>query len=586
MYMIAAMAFTNPLLLAGMSLAALPVIAHLLNRRARRKIVFPTVRLLRESLASQSKLYRLRRWILLALRCLAIFLVAWAFARPVWQDRAAAGESADAGAALVIVADLSASAAQQADGISVIGSMKALAGRALDSLAEGTDLANVVYAQAKPRAAFPQLSNNFAALRQEIDRLSPTQERADLPEAFALAGEFLKGHAGAKRLVVLSDMQRTNWSDVTLKGQARQLLPAGTRITIMPVPAPSSGNAALWSPRAVPVQPIVGRPFALQVRVANFSDRPRAVPVEATLEGRSLGRQEVTLKPWEERDVSFEAKADSAGSHAAAFTIPPDGLAADNQAFGVVQAVARIPVAVVGDDNPNQQGGATYFLSRALAPRGDMGDDLEVRHLTGRDLSFGRIRDVEAVFVGAVGQLPPEALRALYMYVNQGGGVAFFCGEGPVAENMLAFGALARQGDCLPWLPTGQRDLSGGGGVLQLGEGDFRRPRLADFDEPGREGLRHVRFFRVWLSGAMKPSAQSILRFSDGTPALAQQAVGSGKVVLANFSPALRCSDIGKYGSFVALMHAMADSLRPRQDWRGQALAGEALTVTVPEAPG
>lgn len=586
MYMIAAMAFTNPLLLAGMSLVALPVIAHLLNRRARRQIVFPTVRLLRESLASQSRLYRLRRWILLALRCVAICLVAWAFARPVWQDRPAAGLAADAGTALVIVPDLSASAAQQADGVSVIGSMKALAGRALDSLAEGTDMANIVYGTSKPRAAFPQLSNNFAALRQELDRLAPTQGRADLLEAFAQAGAFLREHQGPRRVVVLSDMQRTNWADVTLKGQSRELLPIGTAITIVPVPSPSAGNAGVSAPRAVPVQPIVGRPFRVQVRLANFSDRPRTTPVEATLEGRSLGRQSVTLKPWEERDVSFEAKVDSPGSHTATFTIPPDGLAADNQAFLVVQAVARIPVAVVGDDNPNQQGGATYFLSRALAPRGDMGDDLEVRHLTGRDLSFGRIRDVEAVLVGAVGQLPPEALRALYMYVNQGGGVAFFCGEGPVAQNMLAFSAQARQGDCLPWLPTGQRDLASGGGAMQLGEGDFRHPILADFDEPSRESLRQIRFFRVWLSGAMKPNAQGILKFSDGTPALALQSVGSGKVVLANFSPALTCSDIGKYGSFVALAHGLVDSLRPRQDWRGQALAGEPLSVAINQSEG
>jgi hypothetical protein len=309
--------------------------------------------------------------------------------------------------------------------------------------------------------------------------------------------------------------------------------------------------------------------------------------VEATLDGRLVGKQTVALKSWEERDLAFDAQLDKSGSHNVVFSLPPDALAADNQAFLVVQAVARIPVVVVGDDNADQQGTGTYFLTRALAPRGDMGDDLEVRHLTSGDLSangFARLGDAEAVMIGYVGKLAPDALRALYMYANQGGGVAIFFGEGPVADNMLSFGALAKQGDCLPWLPTGPRDLSLHGGVLQLGEGDWKHPALADFDEPSQQALRQIRFFKVWMSGAMKPNAVSILKFADGTPALAAQALGQGKVVLANFSPALACSDIGKYGSFVAMMHSMVHYLRPRRDWRSQSLTGDALRMAIPDS--
>ena len=587
MTVIATISFTNPLLLAGMALAALPIVAHLLNRRARRRIVFPTVRLLQESVASQSRLYRLRKWILLSLRCLAICLLAWAFARPVWQEKGVESPTGDSGVAVVLVPDVSASTAQQSGGVSLMTSMKALAGRTLDSLTEGVDMVNIVYASARPRAAFPRLSNNFAALRQELDRLSSTQERANLPEALAMAGTFLKEHRGQKRVVIFSDMQRTNWSDISLKDEAKDLLPTGTRITIVPVLAQLPDNVALSSPRAAPVQPIIHRPFQLQVHVANYSEHARTTPVEATLDGRSIGKQTVALKPWEERDLGFDAQLDKSGAHNVVFSLPPDALAADNQAFLVVQAVARIPVVVVGDDNANQQGTGTYFLTRALAPRGDMGDDLEVRHLTSGDLSvngFARLGDAEAVMIGYVGKLAPDALRALYMYANQGGGVAIFCGEGPVADNMLSFGALAKQGDCLPWLPTGPRDLSLKGGVLQLGEGDWKHPALADFDEPSQQALKQIRFFKVWLSGAMKPNAVSILKFADGTPALAAQALGQGKMVLANFSPALACSDIGKYGSFVAMVHSMVHYLRPRQDWRSQLLTGEPMRMAIPDS--
>ena len=573
--------FTSPAMLTGMALAGLPVLAHLLTRRTRKKIVFPTVRLLRESVASQSRLYRLRKWLLLILRCLAIALIAWAFARPVWMERNLQAPTGDKGVALVLVLDVSASSSQQAEGVSLITAMRAVAGRTLDALAEGADLANIVYASAHPHAAFPQFSNNLPAVRQELQQLAPTSERANLPEAFALAGRILKEHAGQKRLVVISDMQRTNWSEITLKDSGAELLPVGTRLTVVPVQASEVENVGLSNPRASPVQPIANRPFQLMAHAANYAPRDRVVQVEATVDGRSVGAQSVSLKAWEGRDVSFEATLDKPGMHNVVFSVPPDDLAVDNQAYLVVKAVSRVPVAVVGDDNPNQQGSAAYFLTRALAPRGTMGDDLEVRPLAGADLTYGRISDAEAVLVGYVGTLGKEALEALYMYAVQGGGVVIFCGEGPVAENMLAFGALAKQGDLLPWMPTMQRDLPKEGGLLRLGEGAWRSDLLADFDEQSQLAIKQIRFTRVWSTSPLKANAVALMTFTDSTPALTLQYVGAGKVVLANFSPALSCSDLGKYGSFVALTHSLVNYLRLRQDWRTGALAGDPFRITL-----
>ena len=71
-----------PAMLAGIAAVALPIAAHLMSRRTRQRLIFPTIRLLAESKATQSSLYRIRRWVLLILRCLAVVLVAMAFAMP------------------------------------------------------------------------------------------------------------------------------------------------------------------------------------------------------------------------------------------------------------------------------------------------------------------------------------------------------------------------------------------------------------------------------------------------------------------------------------------------------------------------
>src|SRR5690606_22892689 len=97
----------------------------------RRRIVFPTIRLLAEASASQSRLHRLRHWIVLLLRCGVVALVALAFAQPVWTESQASDVGKDA--ALVLVLDTSASTGQQSAGVSAITALRARALELLDA---------------------------------------------------------------------------------------------------------------------------------------------------------------------------------------------------------------------------------------------------------------------------------------------------------------------------------------------------------------------------------------------------------------------------------------------------------------------
>src|SRR5690606_32767789 len=92
---LAAMSLFAPALLGGLALLSLPVLAHLLNRRAKRTVVFPAIELLRASTASQAQLFKLRRYLLLLLRMLVVALIVLAFAQPMWfsQPSQAAAEA-------------------------------------------------------------------------------------------------------------------------------------------------------------------------------------------------------------------------------------------------------------------------------------------------------------------------------------------------------------------------------------------------------------------------------------------------------------------------------------------------------------
>jgi Aerotolerance regulator N-terminal/von Willebrand factor type A domain len=107
--------FLYPALLFGLFAASLPILIHLLNRRKLKRIQFPAVRFILLSQKRISRSYRLRHWILLALRTLAVVFLALLLANPIFQI--GAGLFAGSGpVSLVVLLDNSLSMTWSGDG--------------------------------------------------------------------------------------------------------------------------------------------------------------------------------------------------------------------------------------------------------------------------------------------------------------------------------------------------------------------------------------------------------------------------------------------------------------------------------------
>ena len=573
--MLAVISLTTPLMLWGLGLLTLPIAAHLLNRHVRRRIIFPTIRLLRESAATQSRLFKLRRWILLALRCLAVALIAWAFARPVWTNAGEPKPSSGTSTGVILLIDCSASSEQQSGGVALFSSIRSAAQRTLDSLKSGVDVADIVLANAQPEAVFGRLSPNIPALRTKLQELNPTAERADISGGIALAGRMLAQHDGPRRLVILSDLQSTNWMDLDDQKSIGQLLPRDTRITFVRIDAPPPGNIGVSNARSFPPTPVINHLISLAVQVGNFADQEAQVRLEMSIDDLSAVVQTVTLGPREQREASFEATFGKAGQHRIVFSTSPDALNVDNRVFMVVDVVEHMPVVLVADDDVNEPGSSSYFMERALAPRDDQADQLEVKRLGSDQVTGAALSGASAVVVSDIGALRPAAASALVEYARGGGGIAWFCGGGPVGQNLAMVDQLGGPSGLLPFMPGTRRDLASAGSALTIGSGAWQSRMLQAFDERSQVALSQIIFRRVLSIGELRADARTLLSFNDGTPALAARTVGSGQFMLANFSPSLASSDLGRYGAFVALMQSLVNDLQPQRDERKILLVGE-----------
>src|SRR5262245_3920441 len=76
------MAFVNLSLLLGGAFVAIPVVLHLIMRQRPKQLIFPALRFVHERRLANQRRLQLRHWLLRALRCAAIGLLALALARP------------------------------------------------------------------------------------------------------------------------------------------------------------------------------------------------------------------------------------------------------------------------------------------------------------------------------------------------------------------------------------------------------------------------------------------------------------------------------------------------------------------------
>ena len=101
------MSFFNPLLLFAALGIGLPIIAHLLNRQKVKTTDWAAMQFLNRNVLVRSRQIRLRDWLLLLLRCLALLLLVLALARPAWQGGVASWIPGEARAGVVIAVDAS-----------------------------------------------------------------------------------------------------------------------------------------------------------------------------------------------------------------------------------------------------------------------------------------------------------------------------------------------------------------------------------------------------------------------------------------------------------------------------------------------
>ena len=568
--------FTNPLIGLGVLGLGVPVFIHLLTRRTPRRIVFPMVKFLRRSQASQSRLFRLRHWLMLLVRTALILLVLLAFLKPVLYSAAPLGPPGGRiQRTALILLDVSASMDRSTAGITPLTRGKLAAEEILNQLGGG-DQVNLIQMGYTPQVSQDKPGTNLFHLRIDLKKARGTEEYPDVDAAIAEAVQQLNEVSSPKKIIYfISDFQRSNWAAVDF-GK----IPRGIQPVFIPVGDAEAVNRAITEVKVAPATPAVSEPVQIILKVANYGPRSSEIPVAVKIGEEQALTRTVTAAAQTTESVSFRIRARQSGQYECLASLPDDALAADNRRYFALRITDQINILVVSDRPREERGGGARFLMRAVNPFVDPKQGtVKARLVRSGELDGTAVAGAQVIFLTGIHELTRLTAKHLMQYLQDGGHLVYFLVEGSAAYNLKLLAEVSEGEFTSPFKLMGQVAHPPQETFATLAEANFDHPLLRKFKE--RQELGDLQFYRYFSTERVKQKGRVLLRYDDRNIAMAQKTVGTGSMLLCNFSPALAASDVIKHTLFVPLIHEMIRHLRPGLGAGGAYEVGAACSTTI-----
>jgi hypothetical protein len=522
------MQFLAPLFLAALAAVGIPVILHLIQREKREAVPFPSLMFLSRIPHRSTRRRRLRDLPLLALRVLALVLLAAAFARPLLQRDSGVGAAGAPATETVVLLDRSYSMRYGDRWARAADAVRAEIAR----LGPADRLSIIAFDDGAAVAAQP--TADAAVLRAALDGLAPGWSVTRYDPALRLAANLLASSALPRREVVLvSDHQRSGLGD-----GLETRLPAGVELRSVALGAGGGANLAVAGVSFRREQFGGQERVVATARIVNSSDEPvENAGVKLLLDGREVQTARASVAPHAAASVVLPAFTLSRAVRGEV-RLDGDALPADDvQHFALAPGQAVDVLAVEG------RAGSSLFLARALEVGGEPGFRVEARRS-----AAGPLAGSDVVVLNDAGVSPGD-VAALRRFVAGGGGVIVALGPG---------GGGAGLDDLLPGRPGQVVDRTQGGGAA-LGYIDLEHPVFELFRMPRSGDLAAPRFYR-YRPLQVAPGADSVAvlaRFDDGGVALAERRIGRGRVLAWASTLDREWNDLAVQPLFVPFVHQL-----------------------------
>jgi hypothetical protein len=468
-------------LIAG--LVALPILIHLINLLRHKTVKWAAMEFLLKSHKKNKNWVWLKQMLLLLSRIAALLLALFMLSQIGCEDDRISKLLGGATTHHYVILDDSFSMSDRGTGGSAFdkarSTLSQIASRARN---RQNQLFSIVrYSMAKPRSEGQSGTEDSEAAQsydlsselvdnlfdQRIEgvkgRLEISSLSVGIDGALESVSQLIRERSGENAIVyVLSDFRQRDWDNVDdVADQFQQIHSAGAGIELINCSPSQRPNLAITQLEAIGNVRVAEAPVMMKVTVKNCSDSTadkvqvqlgslafpnpdsKTLPSEIQPDFVEIPTVFIqSIPPGESETRTFPVYFNTPGKHVVFGSLPEDSVAIDNQRWNVTEFSTDVKVLMVDDESRQQ----ANYLSLAISPGGMTGISPEIQTKSYlRDTSQEQLGQFDVIFLLGIDSLDESAVKNLELFVQAGGGCAFFLGPN---TNLNAFNTtLYRNGE-------------------------------------------------------------------------------------------------------------------------------------------
>ncbi len=553
-----------------MAAVAVPLFLHLFNLRRPTTVEFSSLAFVRELQETAVQRVRVKEWLLLALRMLAIACLVMAFAQPTLTGDLARVGGASVKTAHGLVVDNSLSMARAAEqGGAALDGAKTKTNGVLQTVEDNDEVG--VWPTARSSDRSPSLGTNVSGAQQDVADLAPQAGASSLARAIGDAAEAVAAAEAPRRVVyVASDVQRSTLGDSVATPQSSI---KDVQVRLLPVATRDADNVAVTDVSVVSRIAEVGQPVDIEATLVNHGDETLSDYVASVyLEEERVAQATTTLEPGLETTVSFTVTPQQRGWLRAAVETEDDDFPADDRHHFTLHVPEQRRILLVRGNGQN-----TRYVDLALSS--DMTADrvsFETTAIDETQLASAELGQYNAVLLVGPRSLSSGEVDALTRYVNRGGGVLLFPSEQAAADTYNPLLRALEAGTVRGFSGDSSSEQS----IASFERVDLTHPLFEGVFSRDRQSDAEVEQPRVYRTMDLRPSGrsgQTLIQLSSGVPFLHEVRHGGGALLWTAVAPTPTWSDLPVRGLFVPLLYRSVYYLSA-----GGSVAGEQLVAGRP----
>lgn len=366
------MIFLNALLLGGVAAGGIPLAVHLLQRKNKRVIFWGAMQFLELQTRTQKRRAQIEQWLLLLVRVCIPVLLALCMARPFLSGLSASSNRTPE--SLVVLLDDSVSMSCSQKEPSPFTTAKSAAEYLMRKLPNGSEVS--VISLTAPTLPAVDLTANTPLAIEHLKKLASAPTAAQLGEGLETCISVLaKSHNARRRVVILSDFQRSNWSITSLKLceqplERMRMQNPKPEISLYDAGGSWTENSSIESLAFTKLPVGIGETVHFTATLKNYGSNPQVKKsLQWKINGNLAASKTVSIDAHSSTQASLDHVFKESGNHTIEVQLEPDTMPADDTLYASVNVREPMSVLIVnGRTSQDPIQSESVFLETALQP--------------------------------------------------------------------------------------------------------------------------------------------------------------------------------------------------------------------------